>query len=120
MRGIRGAITVSNNSKNEIITATSNLINKIIEENQVKTEEIVSMIFTATRDLDKIYPAVAARQCGYENIPLMCYQELNIQDSLDKCIRIMVYINRDCSLSNINHIYLNKAKTLRPDLVSDD
>ncbi|MFW5976562.1 MAG: chorismate mutase [Bacillota bacterium] len=119
MRGIRGATTVSVNNKDSIITATSNLIKTMIEKNSVSQEEIVSMIFTATDDINRIYPAVAARKSGYNNIPLMCYQELNIKNSLKKCIRIMIYINRDCSLEKINHIYLKKARSLRPDLVDD-
>ena len=119
MRGIRGAITVTENNKNKIIENTKILIKDIVNENNLKTEEIVSMIFTATSDLNKEYPAVAARELGYNQIPLMCYQELNIENSLKKCIRIMIYINRDCSLDKINHVYLKNAKKLRPDLVEN-
>ena len=119
MRGIRGAITVNENDRENILNATSQLIKKIINRNKISQKEIVSMIFTATDDLDQVYPAVAARKLGYENIPLMCHQELNIKNSLNKCIRIMVYINRNCSLDDINHVYLKNAKNLRPDLVKE-
>ncbi len=77
---------------------------------------MVSMIFTATSDLDKVYPAVSARKMGYTEIPLMCYQELEIEDSLDKCIRVMLYLNRNIDHKNLKHVYLKKAKNLRPDL----
>ena len=117
MRGIRGAITVEKNKSENIIAAASRLIKEIIETNQVSTEEIVSIIFTATKDLNQEYPAVAARKLGYKNIPLMCYQELNVENSLSKCIRVMIYINRSSDPEAINHVYLKKAKSLRPDLV---
>ncbi len=119
MRGIRGAITVKENEQNNIINNTQDLIKTIINRNEVKNQEIVSMIFTATSDLDSEYPAVAARDLGYKQIPLMCYQELKVKDSLKKCIRIMIYINRDCSLSEIKHVYLKNARKLRPDLIDD-
>lgn len=119
MRGVRGAITVKNNHKKDIIKATSNLLAEMIAANQIEHSEIVSIIFTATVDLDQEYPAVAARKLGYCDIPLMCYQELNVEKSLDKCIRSMIYLNRDCSLNEISHIYLRGARTLRPDLVQN-
>ncbi len=120
MRGIRGAITVKANEKKQILKNTKLLIKKIIDENNIKNEEIVSIIFTATSDLDKEYPAVAARKLGFVQIPLMCCQEMFVKDSLEKCIRILMHINRDCNLEEINHIYLKKAKKLRPDLINHD
>ncbi|MFW6381499.1 MAG: chorismate mutase [Bacillota bacterium] len=117
MRGIRGAITVPENSREEILEATELLLEKMIAENNVKHSQIVSIIFTATDDLDREYPAVAARSLGYYDVPLMCYQELNIRDSLSGCIRCMLYYNSELPLSEIEHVYLRKARQLRPDLV---
>lgn len=117
MRAIRGAITVEKNSKQAILVATKKLLTELIKENQIKKEELVSIIFTATADLNQVYPAVAARTLGFKLVPLMCYQEMNVKGSLEKCIRVMVFINRDCTLKDINHIYLKKAKKLRPDLI---
>lgn len=118
MRGIRGAITVASNTKKEILKASSELINTMIKSNDVKKQNIVSIIFTATSDLNQEYPAVAARKLGYTKIPLMCYQEMSVKNSLKKCIRCMIYINRDCNLNEISHIYLKEAKSLRPDLIN--
>ncbi|SRR6056297_213520 len=119
MRGIRGAITVKENKRSDILNSTRKLLKKIISNNDINKGEIVSIIFTATRDLDKVYPAVAAREMGLTDIPLMCYQELNVEGSLKKCIRIMVYINRDCNPDKLQHIYLRRARELRPDLADN-
>lgn len=92
---------------------------EIIERNNIVSDEIVSIFFTATQDLDQAYPAKGVRELGYTDIPLMCFQEMNVVDSLEKCIRVLIYINRDCAPGDIQHVYLKKAKYLRPDLVKE-
>jgi chorismate mutase len=116
MRGIRGAITVKDNSRSEILTASETLVREIIKRNKIIRDEIISIIFTATADLDQVYPAEAIRKIGYNNIPLMCYQEMAVKNSLERCIRVIIYINRNCTLNDIKHTYLNGARILRPDL----
>jgi chorismate mutase len=116
MRAIRGAITVERNSKESILKAVKELLETIINDNEIKGKEFVSILFTATPDLDQVYPAVSARQMGLEEVPLFCLQEMQVNGSLKRCIRVMVYINRDCSLSELKHIYLKDAVQLRPDL----
>ncbi len=118
VRAVRGATTVNDNNPEEIIRNTKELLKKTIELNNIKTEDIVSIFFTTTIDLDSIFPSVAAREMGYTNVPLMCASELNIKDSLKKCIRIMMHINSNKNLDEITHIYLNNAKKLRPDLAN--
>lgn len=120
MRAIRGAITVSENSKQAILEATEELLNTIIRANHLTDEEIISIIFTATYDLDKVYPALAARQLGLHLVPLLCFQEMKVINSLKKCIRVMVYIDRDCGFEEINHVYLRDAVILRPDLIGEE
>jgi chorismate mutase len=119
LRGVRGAITVPTNTKNDIYSSTKTLIEEIFTKNKILKEEVTSIIFTATPDLDSAYPAGAAREMGYTNIPLMCYQEMEVNDSLSKCIRCMVYLNRKEALTKIKHIYLKGAKKLRPDIVNN-
>lgn len=116
MRAIRGAISVEKNNRQNILESTKELIQQLINENKIEVDEIVSITFTATDDLDSVYPAVAARELGLDKVPLLCFQEMNVKNSLRKCIRIMLYINRDCSLDDIKHVYLKKAAYLRPDL----
>ncbi len=116
MRGIRGAITVDKNRQQDILKATEVLLKEIIKQNNIEDREIVSIMFTATEDLDREYPAVAARKLGFKYIPLMCYQEQRVKNSLSRCIRVMFFIDRNCSHQEIKHVYLKKAKGLRPDL----
>ena len=117
LRAIRGAITVKNNTEEDIKDASQKLIKKMLEKNEVKEEEVVSIVFTATEDLDQLYPAAAIREIGFTYIPLMCYQEMKVENSLNKCIRAMIYINKNIKLDKIRHVYLKDAKALRKDLI---
>lgn len=114
---IRGAITIENNSIEEVYDATKLMLNAIIEQNNIDLEDIISIIFTATRDIDCAYPAVAARQIGITDASLVCFQELYVVGSLTMCIRAMVMINSDKKQKEMNHVYLRNAEILRPDLV---
>lgn len=117
---IRGATTVNSNNKEEILKETSKLIEAIILKNNLNTDDIISMCFTMTKDLDAVYPAVAVREIlDIHDIPMLNYEEKYIQGSLNKCIRVMMYINTEKTKSDINHIYLNNAKNLRKDLINN-
>lgn len=116
VRAIRGATTVENNTLIEIIDETKKLLNEIIERNDINKDDVVSMIFTATQDLDAAFPALAARQVGWNDVALICMSEINVKGSLEKCIRLLIHFNTEKSNSDIKHVYLNKAKVLRPDL----
>ena len=119
-RGIRGAITVKNNKKEDIICATEALLEKIISVNKIKVDDIASVIFSVTSDLTKEFPAVAARQMGWLYTPLMCTNEMPVEGSLKKCIRVMMIINSQKPQKDMKHIYLDNAKKLRPDLLSEE
>jgi chorismate mutase len=118
VRGIRGAITVDVNEESPILDATIQLLNGIIEVNHFAPEDIASVFVTVTQDLDATFPARAIRQmAGWELVPLMCSLEVPVKGSLEKCIRLMVLVNTDASQKDIRHVYLNRAETLRPDLL---
>lgn len=112
---IRGAITTSENSREEILRQTRRLLSEIMQRNHIEIEDIISIIFTATKDLDAVYPAVAARELGMTSIPLSCCQEMYVAGSLEKCIRVMIHIQLK-EKRNLKPIYLDKAVSLRPDL----
>lgn len=116
-RGIRGAITVEQDSVEMIENASVKLFREVISENDVDFSDISHVIFTMTNDLKSVYPAKFIRQhFDVKNVPLMCMAELDIENSLEKCIRILVVINTDKSQEEINHVYLGGAGVLRPDL----
>jgi chorismate mutase len=113
IRGIRGATTVKNNLKEDIIAATKELLTEIVEGNQLKIEDISSVIFTATQDLDADFPAAAAREMGWSDTPLLCSKEIEVPGSLGKCIRVLLHVNSDKPQKAIKHIYLKDAVNLR-------
>ncbi|CAM3394762.1 chorismate mutase [Marinicrinis lubricantis] len=117
MRGIRGATTVEHNEESEILQATIQLLQQIVTANDIKPEDIGSVIITVTQDLDAVFPAKAIRQMkGWELVPLMCALEINVEGSLSRCIRFMVHVNTEKKQDEIVHVYLNGATALRPDL----
>ncbi|WP_069649521.1 chorismate mutase [Caloranaerobacter ferrireducens] len=113
---IRGAITVNNNTKEDIIKFTKKLLKEIIKQNNIDKSNVISILFSATKDLNKAYPAIAARELGFNNCGLMCFQEMDVEGSLNKCIRVLLFLKSNLDQTCIKHIYLEKASKLRPDL----
>ncbi|MBN3527621.1 chorismate mutase [Paenibacillus apiarius] len=119
VRGIRGATTVRQNDADEILQATTTMLQHIIAQNNVQPEDIASVWITMTEDLNATFPARAIRAMpGWELVPLMCAIEIPVQGSLPLCIRLMVTVNTDKAQWDIRHVYLNEAISLRPDLAS--
>jgi len=117
VRGIRGATTVEKNDREEILEATLELLKIIVKENDLISEDIVSIIFTVTNDLDAAFPAEAARELlGWKCVPLLCMNEMNAPGKLGMCIRVLLHINTERPQQEIKHVYLRKASQLRPDL----
>jgi chorismate mutase len=115
-RGIRGATTVAANTRDEILSATRQLVALMIRRNGIDRKDVASAIFTTTSDLDAEFPALAARQLGWLDVPLLCGHEMSIPGSLPRCIRVLVHWNTDKAQSEIQHIYIRDAERLRPDL----
>ena len=115
-RGVRGATTVEVNSAEEIRASTRELLMAMVAENGIAVEDIASVIFTSTSDLDAAYPAVVAREMGWGQTPLLCTQEMRVVGSLARCIRVLLHWNTEEAPSEVIHIYLREAQALRPDL----
>lgn len=115
-RGVRGATTVDSNSRDAILEATRKLLALVIRLNGIQPEDVASATFTVTKDLDAEFPALAARQLGWLDVPLLCSYEISVPGSLSQCIRILVLWNTDKSQQEITHVYTEGAKKLRPDL----
>ena len=116
VRGIRGAVTVKENSAAEIVAETEKLLRQMASANQFSIDDIASVIFSVTHDLNKEFPATAARNIGWGAVPLLCTNEINVPGSLPKCIRVLIHINTERAQSDIKHVYLGEARKLRPDI----
>ena len=112
---IRGAITAENNTREDILLNTRQLLKEIIEANDIKIEDIVSILFTATKDLNAAYPAVAARELGIVDASLMCMQEMYVVGSLEMCIRVQMSVETEKAQKDMKFVYLKEAEVLRPD-----
>ncbi|GAC1394773.1 MAG: chorismate mutase [Ktedonobacteraceae bacterium] len=117
-RGIRGATTVERNDREDILAATTELLQLIVERNDLQTEDIASAIFTMTEDLNAEFPAIAARSMGWTETALMCMREIPVPGSLGSCIRVLLHVNTTRSGSEIQHVYLRGAVNLRPNFSS--
>ena len=119
-RGIRGATVVSSNISEDIEKATVELTNEIIAQNSIMVQDIAFAIFTFTKDLNAAFPAKFARlNCGFDMVPMMCYQELDVPNSIRMCLRVLFVVNTDKNQNEIKHVYLKGAKSLRTDLERD-
>nr|WP_223258444.1 MULTISPECIES: chorismate mutase [Thermogemmatispora] len=114
-RGIRGATTVERNDRREILAATAELLQLMVELNQIQSEDVASVIFSVTDDLDAAYPAQAARELGWTEVALLCVREIPVPGSLRKCIRILLHVNTERSPAELRHVYLRGAVQLRPE-----
>jgi len=117
-RGIRGATTVDENTKDAIVRGARDLLQRLVDANDIETDNIACTFFTTTSDLDAEFPALAARQMGWSQTALLCGHEMNVPGSLPKCIRILILYNTEKRASEIKHIYTNGAEVLRVDITS--
>lgn len=115
-RGVRGATTVEANTREAILKATRQLLALIIRRNGIEPTDIASAIFTVTKDLNAEFPALAARQMGWLDVPLLCGYEVEVPGSLMSCVRILLHWNTGRSQTEIHHVYIHDAISLRPDL----
>ncbi len=116
MRALRGAILCEENTKEEIVTRTAKLLHEMLGRNEVRPEDVVDIIFTATDDLTKEFPAAAARQMGLTHVPLLCARELSIENATERCIRVLMHFYTRKQPHELRHPYLEGARQLRTDL----
>lgn len=118
VRGVRGATTVETNTYAALERAVLELMEEIEVQNDIDPREIVSATFSATTDIDVVFPAKIARsRSHWEHVPLLDVQQMHVDGSLERCIRVLIHVNTLLEQHQIKHIYLNGARNLRPDLV---
>ena len=118
VRGIRGAITAETNTSGAILEATTELLQALVERNQLALDEIASVMFTTTPDLNAVFPAYAARMMGWTAVPLIHGAEIPVSGALPLVVRVLLHYNTDLPQSAMHHVYLRGAVALRQDLVA--
>lgn len=114
VRGIRGATTVAANERGAILAATRELLEIVVRLNGIFPEDVASVTFTTTPDLDAEFPAFAARQIGWTEVPLICGREIPVAGALERCVRVLIHWNTDRAPSEVRHVFLHGARALRP------
>ncbi len=114
-RGIRGATTVTENTPEAILEATSELLSELMRVNGFEAGDVASAFFTTTRDLNAEFPAVAANRMGWTDVALLCGHEMDVPGSLAMCLRVLLHVNTEKQQHEVKHVYLGGAKALRPD-----
>lgn len=116
VRAIRGAIQVDANTVEAIHSGVRELLSEILQANQLTAEDVISVIFTATSDVNADFPAAAAREIGFGAVPLICASEIDVPGALVRVVRVMMHCNTEAKADEIVHIYLKGAVGLRLDL----
>ena len=114
-RGVRGATTVEGSTREQILTATAELLERMVQANGIEPEDVASAIFTTSPDLTAEYPALAARLMGWRNAALLCGHEMSVPGGLERCVRILLHWNTTLAADEIEHVYIHGAANLRPD-----
>ena len=115
VRGVRGATTVDEDTREAILDATTELITEVVSANGIDKDDLASVHFTTTPDLVAEFPAVAARMMGWVHVPLLNSHEMDVPHGQPRCIRVMMLWNTDRSPQDIKHVYLRDAVNLRSD-----
>lgn len=113
---IRGATSVEKDDPRHIYDATRELLETIVERNWLELDEIISVWFTVTPDLTSAFPALAAREMGWVDIPLLCASEIPVAEAMPQVVRVLMEVELKAPRRLENHIYLREAVALRPDL----
>ncbi|GGO80670.1 chorismate mutase [Nonomuraea cavernae] len=116
VRAIRGAIQVAADDRDSIIEGTTVLVSELMERNQLTTDDVISVLFTATPDLTAEFPALAARKLGFHDVPLICCTEIDVPGALPRVVRLMAHVETDRPRAEIQHVYLRGAVALRQDI----
>ncbi|MFI6923997.1 chorismate mutase [Nonomuraea spiralis] len=117
VRAVRGAVQVDADERAAIVEATMELVAETMDRNGLTTDDVISVIFTATPDLTAEFPAVAARKLGFHDVPLLCATEIAVPGALPRVVRLLAHVETGRPRSAIRHVYLRGAAALRPDVV---
>jgi chorismate mutase len=116
VRAVRGAVQISGNDRDEILAGTTELVTEVMGRNELSTDDVISVLFTATPDLTAEFPALAARKLGFQEVPLLCATEIDVPGAMPRVVRLMMHIETSKRRSELQHVYLRGATALRLDI----
>jgi len=115
---IRGATTLERDHREDVIARTQELVGRVLDDNDLAADDVISMVFTASPDVTSEFPALAVRELGLVDVPLLCATEIAVEGSLQRCIRVLMHVEGDRDRRAYRHVYLHGASVLRPDLAA--
>ncbi len=116
VRAIRGAVQVDANEREAILEGTTELVTEVMARNGLVTDDVISVIFTATADLTAEFPALAARKIGFQDVPLLCGTEIAVPSAMPRVVRLLMHVETSQPRSAVQHVYLRGAAALRLDI----
>jgi len=116
VRAVRGAIQVEANEADTILAGTAELVTEVMSRNKLSTDQVISVIFSATGDLNAEFPALAARKLGFQEVPLLCCSEIPVPGAMPRVVRLMMHVETELSRPAVQHVYLRGAAALRLDI----
>lgn len=116
VRAIRGAVQVAANERAAVIEGTTELVTEVMERNGLTTDDVISVLFTATPDLTAEFPALAARKIGFQDVPLLCAGEIGVPGAMPRVVRLLMHVETGLPRASIQHVYLRGAVALRLDI----
>jgi chorismate mutase len=116
VRAVRGAVQVDANERDAILEATAELVTEVMSRNGLSTDQVISVIFSATGDLDAEFPALAARKLGFQEVPLLCCAEIPVPGAMPRVVRLMMHVETELPRPEVQHVYLRGAAALRLDI----
>jgi chorismate mutase len=116
VRAIRGAVQVDADDRQSVMEGTAELVTAVISRNSLSTDDVISVIFSATPDLTSEFPALAARSLGFQEVPLLCCAEIAVPGAMPRVVRLLMHVETDLSRAQVQHVYLRGAAALRLDI----
>jgi chorismate mutase len=116
VRAVRGAVQVEANQADSILAGTAELVTEVMSRNKLSTDQVISVIFSATADLNTEFPALAARKLGFQEVPLLCCSEIPVPGAMPRVVRLMMHVETELSRPEVQHVYLRGAAALRLDI----
>ena len=116
VRAVRGATQLEEDSRDHMLERVAEMVTGVMDANGLAVDDFISIVFTATSDLTSEFPAYAARRLGFDDVPLICARELDVEGSMPRVVRMLAHVETHLTRADVTHVYLHGASHLRRDL----